>query len=69
VRPQYGEAGTYFCHSYVGFQAVSATGPLIVRDSRDPPYLYDEERIILLTDYFNKSDAQIEKGLTSDPFT
>jgi L-ascorbate oxidase len=69
VRPQYGEAGTYFYHSHVGFQAVSATGPLIVRDPHDPPYLYDEERIIVLTDYFNKSDAQVEQGLTSDPFS
>ncbi|KAJ6183729.1 Multicopper oxidase [Penicillium mononematosum] len=68
VLPQYGEAGTYFYHSHVGFEAVSATGPLIVRDPHDSPYLYDEERIIVLTDYFNKSDAQVEQGLTSNPF-
>jgi L-ascorbate oxidase len=26
-----GTAGTYFYHSHVGLQAISATGPLIVR--------------------------------------
>jgi hypothetical protein len=30
--------------------------------------MYDGEPIILLTDCLNKSDAEIERGLTYDPF-
>lgn len=32
-----GMAGTYFYHSHVGLQAISATGPLIVRKLIPPP--------------------------------
>tara|TARA_R110002003_G_scaffold250_6_gene17762 strand:+ start:3605 stop:4819 length:1215 start_codon:yes stop_codon:yes gene_type:complete len=47
---------------------VSAAGPLIVEDSGPSPFDYDEERIIFLQDYFNKSDDNIEHGLTATPF-
>jgi L-ascorbate oxidase len=64
IHPQVGEAGTYFYHSHVGFQAVSVNGPLLVEEeSGCPPYQYDEERIFLLSDYFNKTDEQITSGL------
>ncbi|KAL0942080.1 l-ascorbate oxidase [Colletotrichum truncatum] len=68
VYPLKSEAGTYFYHSHVGFQAMTASGPLIVEDKAQPPYAYDEERIISFSDYFNKTDHQIEKGLTATPF-
>lgn len=68
VRPLKDEAGTYFYHSHVGFQAVSCAGPLIVEDEGECPYEYDEERIVMLTDYFNKTDHTIESGLVADPF-
>ncbi|KAH7067175.1 L-ascorbate oxidase-like protein [Paraphoma chrysanthemicola] len=68
IAPEADDAGTYFYHSHVGFQAVSATGPLIVEDEGPPPYEYDEERIVFLQDYFNKSDDTIEHGLTATPF-
>jgi len=55
-------AGTYFYHSHVGFQAVSAAGPLIVEDL-DVPYHYNAEKIILFQDVFAKDDATIEQGL------
>lgn len=61
-----GMAGTYFYHSHVHFQAVSATGPLIVED-KVVPYQYDEERIVMLQDVFNKTDEQIEHGLVASP--
>ncbi len=64
----FGMAGTYFYHSHVGFQAVTAVGPLIVGDVRPVPYEYDEERLIALSDIFEKTDAQIENGLRADPF-
>src|SRR5438876_101124 len=68
VHPEADDAGTYFYHSHVGFQAVTASGTLIVEDPAGPPYSYDEERIIHLADYFTKTDAAIEAGLTGIPF-
>ncbi|KAK2041127.1 L-ascorbate oxidase [Colletotrichum somersetense] len=61
------ECGTYFYHSHVGFQAVSSSGPLIIEDE-EPPYAYDEERIVFISDYFNKTDDEVESGLTASPF-
>lgn len=69
VHPLNTESGTYFYHSHVGFQAVSAAGPLVVEDSGRPPYEYDDERFVFLTDYFNKTDTVIEEGLVATPFT
>lgn len=68
VHPEQEDSGTYFYHSHVGFQAVSAAGPLIVEDFGPPPFQYDEERIICFQDYFNKSDETIEQGLGATPF-
>ncbi|KAL9115052.1 MAG: hypothetical protein Q9187_007359 [Circinaria calcarea] len=68
IHPQAGDAGTYFYHSHVGFQAVSAAGPLIVEDAHRGPYTYKDERTFFLSDLFNKTDSQIQKGLESDPF-
>ena len=62
-----GSAGTYFYHSHVGFQAVSATGPLIV-DDKDPPYKVDGERTIYHQELYNKTDSTIEDGLVATPF-
>jgi L-ascorbate oxidase len=62
-----GMAGTYFYHSHVGFQAISAAGPLIVED-KEPPYHYDDEKIIFLSDTFNISDHALESGLLANPF-
>ncbi|MCJ1421622.1 hypothetical protein MMC32_007988 [Xylographa parallela] len=63
-----GMAGTYFYHSHIGFQAVTAAGPLIVEDAGHLPYRYHEDRIIALSDVFNNTDAQIESGLQASPF-
>lgn len=68
IHPEVEDAGTYFYHSHVGFQAVSAAGPLIIEDFGPPPFEYDEERIVFIQDYFNKSDETIEKGLQAVPF-
>jgi L-ascorbate oxidase len=61
-----GMAGTYFYHSHVGFQAVSAAGPLIV-DDLHVPYRYDDEKIIMIQDAFTKDFQTIEKGLVNTP--
>lgn len=68
LHPEAEDAGTYFYHSHVGFQAVSAAGPLIVEDAEKPPYSYDDERIVFLSDVFNRSDTNITQGLRANPF-
>ena len=60
--------GTYFYHSHVGFQAVSASGPLIVEGRKKRfPFRFDEEKIFFIQDVFKKNDSTIEKGLISSP--
>jgi L-ascorbate oxidase len=66
VHAESGMVGTYFYHSHVGFQAVSAAGPLIIEDL-EKPYHYDEERIIFLQDIFKGNDSTIEEGLVHNP--
>ncbi len=61
-------AGTYSYHSHIGFQAVSAAGPLFV-DEDHPPYDYDGEKIMFLSDVFWKTNAAIETGLISNLFS
>lgn len=67
VHPEEDDSGSYFYHSHVGFQAITASGPLIIEDAGSPPYKYDEERIVFLQDYYNKTDTVIEKGLIASP--
>ena len=68
VRPGIGEAGTYFYHSHVGFQAVSAAGPLIVKETiGKSPYAYDEERVLFLSEFYNQTGNTIADILTSRP--
>ncbi|KAK9243144.1 Cupredoxin [Lipomyces tetrasporus] len=67
LHPDIGDAGTYFYHSHIGFQAVSASGALIIEEP-EPAYEYDGEHTIHLSDLFEKTDDEIEKGLTSTPF-
>lgn len=68
IRPEIGDAGTYFYHSHIGFQAMTAHGLLIVQDAGTPPYHWDDDVLILLSDFYQKSDAQIQNELLSTPF-
>ena len=61
-------AGSYFYHSHVGLQALTAVGALVVEDAEPPPYDYDEDRVLLFTDYFNSTDSYMIQGLTANPF-
>lgn len=64
LHPVIGDAGTYFYHSHVGFQAITVAGTLIIDEYNDnPPYDYDEERTLFLSELFNQTDSQIEEGL------
>ncbi|XP_055350961.1 uncharacterized protein LOC129597444 [Paramacrobiotus metropolitanus] len=58
---QLGDAGTYFYHSHVGFQANTAYGALIVDEADgNPPYHYDDERTIAFQDVYYETDDRIE---------
>ncbi|KAJ4304489.1 hypothetical protein N0V90_000015 [Kalmusia sp. IMI 367209] len=60
-------AGTYFYHSHVGMQSLSAAGALIVQDHYKPPYEYDDERAIVLQELYNWTDVQLEHRVLADP--
>ena len=47
---------------------MSAAGLLIVDDAHKPPYKHEDKRLFFLSDLFNKTDDQIQKGLQSNPF-
>ncbi|KAH8667919.1 multicopper oxidase-domain-containing protein [Tricladium varicosporioides] len=66
LHVQVGMAGTYFYHSHVGLQALSATGPLIVEEE-NAPYCYDADRIVFLQDVFPDDDAFVEHALLASP--
>ncbi|POR34815.1 L-ascorbate oxidase [Tolypocladium paradoxum] len=68
IKPEYGDAGTYFYHSHVGFQQSTAHGALIVRDAKQPVYKYDDDVLLTVGDYYAKDDGNIEAGLHADPF-
>ncbi|USP75998.1 hypothetical protein yc1106_03272 [Curvularia clavata] len=68
IHPEMSDAGSYFYHSHIGFQAISATGPLVIEDFGLPPIAYDEERYVFLQDYYRKTDDILEHGLTAIPF-
>lgn len=72
------QAGTYFYHSHIGMQSVSAFGALIIEDaskyadeSYQAPslpvsqYHYDEERIFLLSDWWHQDRHTQEAGIVS----
>ncbi|KAL4917426.1 Cupredoxin [Aspergillus aurantiobrunneus] len=69
VLPEPDSAGTYFYHSHVGFQAVTAKGALVVESHDPPPYDYDEERTVVISDFFSETDEEVEAGLVSTNFT
>lgn len=70
VHTQLGEAGSYFYHSHVGFQAASVAGPLIVEETLAPiPFQYDEERTMFLSELFNKTEENLVSGLTASSNT
>lgn len=62
-----GEAGTYFYHSHIGMQALTATGALIVEDCGPPPYEYDDERVLLWHEHYKQDDKTFEEGLLAAP--
>ncbi|KAI0150495.1 L-ascorbate oxidase [Xylariaceae sp. FL1272] len=68
IHPDIGDAGTYFYHSHIGFQAVTAHGILYVEDAGAPPYQYDGDLTMAIGDVYVKTDQEVESGLLADPF-
>lgn len=68
IRPEVGDAGSYFYHSHVDLQQTTAHGVLIVRDRRHPPHKYHGELTMLLGDHYNQTDDVMQAGLLGDPF-
>ncbi|KIW88330.1 L-ascorbate oxidase [Cladophialophora bantiana CBS 173.52] len=68
LHPSGSEAGTSFYHSHVGFQAITASGALIIKDAMPPPYVYDDEIILKIGDFYPEDDQTIESQLTDVPW-
>ncbi|KAK2616565.1 Multicopper oxidase aurL2 [Conoideocrella luteorostrata] len=68
IRPEHGDAGTYFYHSHVGFQQSTAHGALIVLDAKAPAHHYEKDLTLVLGDFYQQDDRGIESGLQADPF-
>ncbi|GAP92660.1 putative L-ascorbate oxidase [Rosellinia necatrix] len=68
IHPEIGDAGTYFYHSHIGFQAMTAHGVLLVEDADPPPYQWDGDVPVVLSDFYKKSDQEIESDLLGTPF-
>ncbi|ORY60851.1 L-ascorbate oxidase [Pseudomassariella vexata] len=70
VHPEAGDAGTYFYHSHVGFQEVTAHGLLIVDgpSNATTPYAYDDDIPFIFGDVYESEDEHIEAGLIANPF-
>lgn len=67
MRPQDSDIGTRFYHSHVKLQNLNANGPLIIQDPK-PPFRYQHDRTLLVTDYWFNDEKTILKGLLNDSF-
>ncbi|KAG0142157.1 hypothetical protein CROQUDRAFT_110037 [Cronartium quercuum f. sp. fusiforme G11] len=65
---QPGSAGNYIYHAHVGNQLSTAHGVFIVEDRAEPPFHYNDEITLVMSDYYHAVDAEIETGLSSAPF-
>ncbi|EXJ83429.1 hypothetical protein A1O1_07052 [Capronia coronata CBS 617.96] len=67
LHPNAYDAGTSMYHCHVGFQAITGSGPLIVKDASPLPYPYDDEVIMKIGDFYPEDDHTIESMLTWAP--
>lgn len=70
LRPQEEDVGTRFYHSHTDLQSVTANGPLMVDGSgaNRLPWQYDDQRIMLLADWYHEAEWMIKQGLWAVPF-
>ncbi|PWN30325.1 Cupredoxin [Jaminaea rosea] len=67
IKPTQEDVGSRYYHAHVGLQAMSASGPLIIEDD-NPPFEFDEERTVMIADWYNKTEDVMTKGLLANPF-
>ncbi|KAG0146407.1 hypothetical protein CROQUDRAFT_671167 [Cronartium quercuum f. sp. fusiforme G11] len=65
---QAGSSGSYMYHAHVGSQLSTAYGAFIVEDPARPPFDYDDEITLVMSDFYHAVDADIENGLHATPF-
>jgi L-ascorbate oxidase len=63
-------AGTHYWHAHGSLHiADGLSGPIVVRKKEAEPFVYDEERLFFLQDWYIQTSTQQLIGLTSYPFT
>lgn len=75
------QAGTYFYHAHVGLQEETVFGPIIVYESKRAhpennsssllqagPYKYDDERTVLLSEWWHRPHMEFENFLMGPKF-
>lgn len=67
MRPKNADIGTRFYHTHVGLQSISANGAFIVVDPK-PPFKYDHDVSLVVTDYWHKNEETMIDGLQSTNF-
>ena len=61
--------GTYWYHAHYQLQSQAVFGAFIIEDNKgEAPYEYDEERTMLLSDWYRASDTEQLVGLMSPTF-
>ncbi|KAI9228624.1 MAG: Cupredoxin, partial [Piptocephalis tieghemiana] len=59
-------SGTYFYHAHTRFDASSVYGAIIIHDPKET-LVYDDERVLLLNDYWHKDDDALYQGVMGSP--
>lgn len=67
LKAEKGSAGSYFYHSHVGMQAMTACGALIVKDTGSLPYPADGEKIVFLQELWEQSEEGMVEDLLATP--
>ncbi|CAD6888361.1 unnamed protein product [Tilletia controversa] len=62
------DQGTYFLHTHVGLQAITAYAPFIVDAATPSIYTIHEDRTLILGDWFWETSESIKDGLLANPF-
>lgn len=63
-------SGTHYWHAHLSLEhADGLTGAIVIHPSEPEPFLYDEERILFLQDFYSQTGDQQAIGLDNLPFT
>ncbi|UZJ53721.1 hypothetical protein CBS101457_003041 [Exobasidium rhododendri] len=68
MRPLKRDVSWRYYHAHVGLQSMTGFGPLVIRDTLPCAPATTRDQIMIVSDYFYKSDTNISTGLLADPF-